>query len=119
MTLNKKKEIIKGLLLIAVLIFFIWGLILTINEDFIYADGTVHVKEASQYITADRTVHFDKASKYVTLAPLEEMLRFLSPKFSHNEETLHVSSSFLRCVRRTQRSENFFEFFKKKSIRGN
>lgn len=54
MTLNKKKEIIKGLLLIAVLIFFIWGLILTINEDFIYADGTVHVKEASQYITADR-----------------------------------------------------------------
>ena len=64
MTLNKKKEIIKGLLLIAVLIFFIWGLILTINEDFIYADGTVHVKEASQYITADRTVHFDKASKY-------------------------------------------------------
>lgn len=53
MTLNKKKEIIKGLLLIAVLIFFIWGLILTINEDFIYADGTVHVKEASQYITAD------------------------------------------------------------------
>lgn len=67
MTLNKKKEIIKGLLLIAVLIFFIWGLILTINEDFIYADGTVHVKEASQYITADRTVHFDKASKYITL----------------------------------------------------
>lgn len=67
MTFNKKKEIIKGLLLIAVLIFFIWGLILTINEDFIYADGTVHVKEASQYITADRTVHFDKASKYVTL----------------------------------------------------
>lgn len=43
MTLNKKKEIIKGLLLIAVLIFFIWGLILTINEDFIYADGTVYV----------------------------------------------------------------------------
>lgn len=67
MTLNKKKEIIKGLLLIAVLIFFIWGLLLTINEDFIYADGTVYVKEASQYITADRTVHFDKASKYVTL----------------------------------------------------
>ena len=37
MTLNKKKEIIKGLLLIAALIFFIWGLILTINEDFIWA----------------------------------------------------------------------------------
>lgn len=36
-----------------------------------------------------------------------------------NGETLYVSSSFLRCVRRTQRSENFFEFFKKKSIRGN
>lgn len=67
MTLNKKKEIIKGLLLIAALIFFIWGLILTINEDFIYADGTVHVKDASQYITVDRTVHFEKASKYVTL----------------------------------------------------
>lgn len=53
MTLNKKKEIIKGLLLIAVLIFFIWGLILTINEDFIYADGTVHFDKASKYVTLD------------------------------------------------------------------
>jgi hypothetical protein len=53
MILNKKKEIIKGLLLIAALIFFIWGMYIKINVDTIYADGTVHFEKESKYVTLD------------------------------------------------------------------